>query len=76
MALEPIAGSVWESWQMTGKPFGIERIDNHCYFNFRLFGSRRVYLDREASYSSRENALKVLSSHIVKYEQSIIYATL
>lgn len=76
MTLESIQGSVWESWQIVGMPFGIERLDRNCYFNFRLFGSRRVYLDREVSYSSKANALKVLESHIEKYEKSIIPATL
>lgn len=75
MKLEPITGSTWESWTIAGTPFGIEKIDHNAYFNFRLFGTRRVYLDKETSYSTRRKAYDVLRGHAARYEKNIVTAS-
>lgn len=74
MDMKKIDESVWESWYIPGTPFGIEKIDEHAYYNFRFFDNnkRRVYLDREASYSSMSKAMKALGAHVTRYEDSII----
>ena len=74
--LMEIKGSIWESWYIPGTPFGIEKIDSNAYFNFRFFDNnkRRVYLDREASYSSISKAMNALGAHVARYNDSIVVA--
>ena len=72
--MEIIHGSAWESWYIPGTPFGIEKLDGYAYYNFRFWdgNGRRVYLDREASYSSMTKAMKVLGAHVARYNDSIV----
>jgi hypothetical protein len=73
LKLIEIYDSAWQSWQIEGVPFGIEKIAPRDYVIFRLLGSRRLYL-RDTGFTSRDMALLYLESMVEKYKSSIITA--
>ena len=72
--IENTVDSPWQSWQVIGSPFGIERIDSNCFFIYRVFGSRRVYLNQEESYPSKAKAITALVPKVKQYNLSIVHA--
>lgn len=73
--LIPLDGA-WESWQLEGTPFGIERIAPRYYVVFRLWGRERVYLSvtKEKGFTSRDFSQLYLEEKAREYEKSIITA--
>ena len=73
--LIPLKGA-WESWQLEGTPFGIERIAPRDYAVFRLWGREKVYLSvtKEKGFTSRDLSLLYLEEKAREYEESIVVA--
>lgn len=74
--LIPIEGSVWESWQLEGTPFGIEKIAPYDYVVFRMWGRERVYMSitKDKGFTSREFSYLYLLEKAREYEESIVVA--
>ena len=74
LKLIEIYDSAWQSWQIDGVPFGIEKIAPRDYVIFRIWGnSKRLYL-RDTGFTSRDMALLYLENMVEKYRSSIITA--
>ena len=71
-----LEGSAWDSWQLEGTPFGIEKIGPRDYVVFRLWGRERVYLSvtRDKGFTSREFSQLYLEEKAREYEKSIVVA--
>lgn len=71
-----LEGSAWDSWQLEGTPFGIEKIGPRDYVVFRMWGRERVYLSvtRDKGFTSREFSYLYLLEKAREYEKSIITA--
>jgi len=73
LKLVEVYDSAWQSWQIDGAPFGIEKIAPRDYVIFRLWGKKRIYI-REDGFTSRDMALFYLEEMVRKYRASIITA--
>jgi hypothetical protein len=73
LKLIEIYDSAWQSWQIDGVPFGIEKIAPRDYVIFRIWGGKRLYL-RDTGFTSRDMALLYLENMVEKYRSSIITA--
>ena len=71
--LIPLEGA-WESWQLEGTPFGIERIGPRDYVVFRVWGRERCYLSitKDKGFTSRNFSQLYLEEKAREYEESII----
>ena len=73
LKLITITDSAWDSWQVEGTPFGIEKIAPRDYVVFRFWGKNRIYM-RDTGFTSRDMALLYLEEMVRKYRESIITA--
>lgn len=75
MKLTEVKGTAWQTWQVEGTPFRIEKIDRACYYVYRLWGTREIFL-RQYRFASLAKASAHLEPIIEQYKSSIITAQL
>lgn len=76
LKLITLTDSAWDSWQVEGTPFGIEKIAPRDYVVFRFWGGARVYMSvtKDKGFTSRDMALLYLEGKVKEYKENIITA--